>query len=111
MTTCAAIEPETPAAVQAFAEAIRRDFSVKHILLHGSRARGDHQPDNDVDVAVVLEGARGRRAELAGQMARQLADILLETGLVLSAYPKWEDPKQAFNPWHIRSIKTEDIWI
>lgn len=115
MTMRTAIDPETLAAVQLFAERVRRDFPVKHILLYGSRARGDHQPDSDVDVAVVLEGASGRRGDFAGQMAKQLADTLLETGLVLSAFPMWEDewdnPELAFNPWHIRNIKSEGVRI
>lgn len=29
---------------------------LKRVLLYGSRARGDHQPDSDYDVLVVLEG-------------------------------------------------------
>lgn len=30
---------------------------LKRALLYGSRARGDHQPDSDYDVLVVLEGS------------------------------------------------------
>lgn len=29
---------------------------LKRVLLYGSRARGDHQPDSDYDILVVLEG-------------------------------------------------------
>ena len=29
---------------------------LKRALLYGSRARGDHQPDSDYDILVVLEG-------------------------------------------------------
>src|ERR1041385_7347005 len=29
---------------------------LKRVLLYGSRARGDHQPDSDYDVLVVLDG-------------------------------------------------------
>ncbi len=29
---------------------------LKRVLLYGSRARGDHRPDSDYDVLVVLEG-------------------------------------------------------
>jgi predicted nucleotidyltransferase len=29
---------------------------LKRVLLYGSRARGDHQPDSDYDVLVVIEG-------------------------------------------------------
>ena len=37
---------------------------LKRVLLYGSRARGDHQPDSDYDVLVVLEGPIDRRSEL-----------------------------------------------
>jgi predicted nucleotidyltransferase len=29
---------------------------LKRVLLYGSRARGDHQPDSDYDILVVLDG-------------------------------------------------------
>jgi predicted nucleotidyltransferase len=115
MTTRTAIDPETLAAVQAFAERIRRDFPVKQVLLYGSRARGDHQSDSDVDVAVVLDGERQRREDVAVAFSTSLAQILLNTGMVLSAFPmwqdEWDDPELAFNPWLIRSIKREGVGV
>ena len=36
---------------------------LKRVLLYGSRARGDHQPDSDYDVIVVLEDPVDRRVE------------------------------------------------
>jgi predicted nucleotidyltransferase len=36
---------------------------LKRVLLYGSRARGDHRPDSDYDVLVVLEGPIERRQE------------------------------------------------
>lgn len=36
---------------------------LKRTLLYGSRARGDHQPDSDYDVLVVLDGPIDRRIE------------------------------------------------
>ncbi|HEY4112683.1 MAG TPA: nucleotidyltransferase domain-containing protein [Rhizomicrobium sp.] len=36
---------------------------LKRVLLYGSRARGDHQPDSDYDILVVLEGPVDLRPE------------------------------------------------
>lgn len=113
MTTRTAIDPETLAAVQTFAERIRRDFPVKQILLYGSRARGDHQPDSDVDVAVVLEGERRRPTTVAMEFSGPSWDVMLDSGLFISALPvwldDWEQPKSAPNPWLIDAIKREGI--
>ena len=43
-------------ALAEFSDAVRRHYGerLRGIYLFGSRARGDHQPDSDADVAVVL---------------------------------------------------------
>jgi uncharacterized protein len=101
MTMQAAIDPKTLSAVQQFAQRIRRDFPVKQILLFGSRARGDHQADSDVDVAVVLSDPAW--------------DVMLDSGLFISPYPLWQDewdnPALVSNPWFIRNIKAEGIAV
>jgi predicted nucleotidyltransferase len=62
---------------------------LERVLLFGSRARGDAQPDSDFDVAVFLNGMNGpsdRWAEL-----RKLADLRVkfidETGAFFDAKP------------------------
>jgi hypothetical protein len=45
------------------------------VVLYGSRARGDHQPDSDYDIAVFLNDLPNRAIEM-----RRLADI--ETGIL-----------------------------
>ena len=54
---------------------------LKRVLLYGSRARGDHQPDSDYDVLVVLEGPIERPAEqkkLVGLSTRILWETIAE---------------------------------
>lgn len=113
MTVRAAIDPETLSAVQKFAERIRRDYPVVQILLYGSRARGDHQPDSDADVAVILDGARQRTATVAMKMSDPAWETMLESGIFISSFPVWQEdwdnPSNAANPWLIENIKREGI--
>ena len=59
---------------------------VERVVLFGSRARGDAQPDSDYDVAVFLKDLADRWAE-ADKIAIVATDILEETGEVIHAMP------------------------
>lgn len=54
---------------------------------HGSRARGDFRPGSDVDPAVVLHGARGNIWDKAEAMSNITFDVLIETGILVTALP------------------------
>ena len=49
-------DAEVAAALARFVSAVRASYGVRvhGVFLFGSRARGDHRPDSDADVAVVL---------------------------------------------------------
>ena len=47
----------TPSLVRAAQGALRAEPSLCAVLLFGSRARGDHEPDSDWDIALVTTGA------------------------------------------------------
>lgn len=113
MTVTSAIEPDTLLATEKFAARVRKTHQVKHAFLYGSRARGDHQPDSDVDVAFVLSGPKRRKIDVALEMGELASDILLDDGLFMTPFPIWEDewadPSIAYNPWLIHAIKREGI--
>jgi uncharacterized protein len=50
---------EVTLALRQFAVDVRRRYGarLRGLYLFGSRARGDHKPDSDVDVAVILDAA------------------------------------------------------
>lgn len=51
---------------------------VLSVLLYGSRARGDHDPDSDVDlIAVTADGPSGETASGPFQVSRYPLDLLL----------------------------------
>jgi predicted nucleotidyltransferase len=46
----------TPAKVEELVRRIVDSSSPLAIIAFGSRARGDHDPDSDIDIAVIVEG-------------------------------------------------------
>ena len=59
---------------------------LERVVLYGSRARGDHRPDSDYDVAVFIKDP-GTLTEELDRLAALTTAILLHTGAVISAKP------------------------
>jgi predicted nucleotidyltransferase len=59
---------------------------LERIVLFGSRARGDHRPNSDYDIAVFIRDAREFMEE-STRLAEVSTDILFDTGAVISATP------------------------
>ena len=59
---------------------------VERIVLYGSRARGEHRPGSDYDVAVFLRDMPERARDMA-RLAEVETDILYDTGAVINALP------------------------
>ncbi len=48
------LDPDTEAAVRNFLSRIPADLRIERAILYGSRARGEHKPDSDADVALIV---------------------------------------------------------
>jgi uncharacterized protein len=59
---------------------------LERAVLYGSRARGEHQPDSDYDIAVFIKNPGGF-AEESTHLAEVTTEILFDTGAVISATP------------------------
>jgi predicted nucleotidyltransferase len=61
---------------------------IERVVLFGSRARGDARADSDYDVLVFLKdfGLADRHREM-GRISRITADIIQDTGEMISALP------------------------
>ena len=107
------IDPVTRKATSAFLSQIASRYNVAGALLYGSRARGDHTPESDADVAVLLNGAKGQTAKVAVDMAATEFDVMLDTGVLISAIPiwleDWEHPERHSNPYLIANIQREGV--
>ena len=108
-----AIDAETERAVRVFMKRLEGKYRAIAGLVFGSRARGDHKPDSDADLAVILRGERGNRYKVSGDMAGIAFDVLMETGILVQALPLWEGelkrPETFSNPALIANIKREGL--
>jgi predicted nucleotidyltransferase len=59
---------------------------IERVVLYGSRARGDHRPDSDYDVAVFIKGA-GSFYDENRRLAAITTEISLATDADVSALP------------------------
>jgi predicted nucleotidyltransferase len=107
------IDSATERAARTFLRHIDGRFSVRGAILYGSRARGDHKPDSDADIAIILDGEKGDRYAVAGDMAGIAFDVMMETGVLVDPFPLWEyelaRPETFGNPALIANIKREGL--
>ena len=59
---------------------------LNRVVLFGSRARGDHYPDSDYDIAVFLNDFSDRWSEI-DRLVPIVTDILYDAGAFIHAMP------------------------
>ncbi len=71
-----------------FRAAVREAYGerLERVVLYGSRARGDHRPDSDYDIAVFIRDP-GTLWDEAGRLAKVEDEILRESEAVINALP------------------------
>lgn len=113
MTEIADIDPKTAHAVRTFLAKVSGQYNYLGAILFGSRARRNHRPDSDADVAVLLRGQRGQFLDTKLALADIAYDVLLETGVLIQPLPvweeEWENPESYSNPALLRSINREGV--
>jgi len=109
------IDARTRSAAQVFLERIAARYPYSRALLYGSRARGDHDLRSDADLAVFLKGPRGNLMDAGVDMAGVAFDVLLDTDILVSPLPIWEDdwahPENYSNPRLLENIRREGISV
>jgi antitoxin ChpS len=107
------VEASVLEAALAFVAKLGGIYDVSEAIVFGSRARGDHRPDSDLDLAVVLNGQRGDFLDTKLDMAGIAFDAMLETGILVQAFPLWDGdlahPERFSNRSLVRTIASDGI--
>ena len=107
------LDAETERAARAFLKQLEGKYAVVEGIVFGSRARGDHGPDSDADLAVVLEGEPGDRGAAGSDMSGIAFDVMMETGVLVQPLPLWKEelkrPETFSNPALIHNIRREGL--
>lgn len=94
-------EAEVKAALGRFARLVREAYGerLEGLYLFGSRARGDHRPDSDADVAVVLKDGDWAFWDEKMRLTDLSSDIRIDDGVQVQAWPfqhaDWRRPERS----------------
>ena len=108
-------DPVLRSALRELDRKLRERFGRKYLrlMLFGSRARGDNDPESDADVAVILRGRIADRWSVKRLIIQDTYPILLETGLYIQAWPlekgELDDPDKSSNPALLRNVVRDGI--
>lgn len=109
------LEAKTEIAVRLFLARVSDHYDMDSAFVFGSRARGTHRSDSDIDVAILLNGEQKRFLTTKLEMADLAYEVLLETDLRISPLPIWLDewgsPERYDNPDLLRTIQKEGIAV
>jgi predicted nucleotidyltransferase len=84
--------------LEAFAHLVRKKVSVCNVVLFGSRARGDAEPDSDMDVLVVADDLTEKDEDYISECAWEAG---FESGVVIVpvvfSRVEWENGPERFS--------------
>jgi uncharacterized protein len=112
-----AIDPEIAALLADLKRRLERRFGDRFVALYlfGSRARGDHDEDSDVDVAVILDQKLPPSFAVNEEIIDVTYDLMLETGFYIQPWPlergSLDDPLAHPHPQISRAIRRDGIRI
>ena len=82
------MDAETKAALEDFKSRLQTQFGdkLKAVYLFGSRARGDHRPDSDADVAVILDHEIINVTDFSKELVYVAYNIFSEYGIYVQPW-------------------------
>lgn len=101
------------AAIERFLAWASAQYEIEQAIVFGSRARRDHRPDSDLDLALIMSG--DRKLGRLRSMADEAYELLLETGINISPLPirceDWETPDRFSSPALLENIAREGVRV
>ena len=81
------------------------------MLVYGSKARGDHHPDSDLDVLLIVnDGEAGRKRELR-RMGYQLAAATEVVPSILAyTAAEWDNRRLSGSPFR-RAVERDEVAV
>lgn len=106
------LDPDTEGAIRLFLDRLPADIRLERAILFGSRARGEHKPDSDADLALIMHerGNDGQTLLMLGGLAYY---VFLDTGIMIQPVPiaieDWLHPEDFLRPSFLRNVEREGI--
>jgi uncharacterized protein len=106
------LDPDTEGAVRDFLARIPADIKLDRAILFGSRVRGEHRPDSDADLALILH-ERGNDGQTLSMLAGLAWYVFLDTGIMIQPVPiaieDWLHPDDFLRPGFLKTVAREGI--
>ncbi len=108
------LDPDTEAAVRNFLSRIPADLRIERAILYGSRARGEHKPDSDADVALIVAD-RDDVWQILWTLGGIAFNVFMDTDILIQpvviTLHDWLHPEGAVRPGFLRNIAREGITL